>query len=51
MFVGVFSLSPRQLENGRYLLALAVALIGSLGGGLWSKLLSFLNINISKNHS
>jgi len=29
LFVGVFSFSPSQLENGRYLLSLAVALVGT----------------------
>ena len=36
LFVGVFSFSPKQLENGRYLLTLAVALMGTwvVGFGL-----------------
>jgi malonate transporter len=36
LFVGVFSFSPSQLENGRYLLTLAIALMGTwtVGFGL-----------------
>jgi predicted permease len=33
LFVGVFSFSPSQLENGRYLLTLAVALMGTWAVG------------------
>src|SRR5260221_11181289 len=33
LFVGVFSFSPTQLENGRYLLTLAVALRGTWSRG------------------
>lgn len=34
LFVGVFSFSRSQLENGRYLLTLAVALMGTWAAGL-----------------
>jgi len=33
LFAGVFSFTPSQLENGRYLLTLAVALMGTWGAG------------------
>jgi len=47
LFVGVFNFSPGQLENGRYLLTLAVALMGTWAVGFGLARFSFRSATAS----